>query len=1742
LSFDSYGQLTHRLDEFGNSLKVEYNLVGKDGTSRKVSSKSEIQSNKGNLINDPSFDAQVGEYHTDTQGWKKNTNTNNIVKSFDDGVFGNQCLMVRKFGSGATSIYQEIPVSPGVYKFIGYEKRRGISGNPTVRAVATYTIQRLAQGSEVGELDNSGNAWVSDTVTTTSTTGSLSGTTHEWQKFELSVTIPTGATSCSIKLEVYATHTTGDLFVDDFQLSQSEQAVNYNLIPNGYFEKDTSTTPTGWQHENLSVQDVLIISNSEEPYTSFIGNRKMRFTSDFTKTKKLYKAFDIYGSAGDEFLISGWFEGKVTGNEEAFMKAVVSYDTKPAETFIFSLNPNDDGWQNVTRGFVAKDAYHGIEISIEHRGIYELCFDALQLYLNSSSNIYQYDDMGNMMDYMKSQSSNESIRNASGEVLISTNDQGETHRYTYDDKKQLTLVKDNKGNRVRNTYDSKGNQTKMELESSLGKMTHNMTFNTKNQLTKIIDEFGFETNYIYDDENRSSEVINPLGHKDKSEYNEFDQLIKIIKESASGTNESLSYVYDDARNLKKIIVDANTRYEFFYDVYNQLIEVKLNNYTIVKYEYNLKQQMIKQTYGSSGDYYEFAYDEKDRLKTIKLNGLMSSLCTYTYDDFNRIAKVNYKGVTTNYSYDRSGKLIRKTDSQGQSERFIYDNIDSIQKSTIDINGMVRSFEYIMPYETSQDNFDGFLNRLDKAYSDERITTIAGEKAQTGMTPFFKYNYTIEESLDFPYSFIQFGNPGAQANYNLNYANTRRSYHLADHSKFDYAQWKAKFDKKKTAYGWFNVNANRTYRQRLLTFGTYQYSKWMILSLETNNTLRITSGAQVIDIPSSVFSYSHKPWSFISWQIETINQSIKLRIFIDGVSIPEQTINLVDGTTPILVSDMTQFGVGYTVTRGYEEDCPVDPFKVMYLAVGAYDYSEEEISKIYNLSLPYFEQAQIRKQRSGVLYHDHEAYDGFDVTTLKGTLVSEKGIQPESYGYQAASYKLDKSKLFEYDDLRKIHVYGSYEDNVKDLGSNKAKLVYDFNLKNEGTISLRFKPKMLTSDLRTILSLQKGTETPLGLYVNSVNQLCLTLSQFESLSVPVNHDAWNHLVISWSGTSLWIYLNNNQMIPKTKSVSFDQCKLSIGSLINNLEPTYHFNGQFEMLAYSDQVVDTTKVNQLRTSYQTVSVELVYDYLGRKEKEEIKVGTQTLESNMTYKSPGVGKTSMQVESLETYIGENITYVYDDLGNVIHMDTADGIYDYEYDYMGRLILEYNPVLDQTIKIEYNKQNIAYKRYYVGKTTTIDKEMEFLTNSENQLLFVDTIKDANVVSLPLTYPSSYLGNPTMIGSKTLSWEGRKLIAIPSDNVSYAYNEQGIRTKKIVDGVETKYHLKGSNIIAETTNSVTTFFIYNEQDELVGFEYNNNHYFYVRDLLGKITEVIDKNGTVMVSYKYDAWGKWINKDTASNGTTLGDTLVTVNPFIYKGYYYDSETDWYYLKSRYYCPVLSRFINLDNTNYLEPGSIDGVNLFAYCGNNPIKHIDGSGTSFWDVLKNVGKVIGGTAVAFVGTTIAVASLAVSKVPGSGFITELGVSLAMYGGFVVGSVFDSQIQKDMNDIGWNPFNSDESLVISSSKVSFYKGQAVIRGNFPGCASFGVMFVDKGNWVNADTIKHEYGHFIQLGILGLPKFTLGIAIPSLIGTQTYKGHYESQLWERTADWFGGANNGPYNKNSLGWSILYFLGLLLL
>lgn len=105
---------------------------------------------------------------------------------------------------------------------------------------------------------------------------------------------------------------------------------------------------------------------------------------------------------------------------------------------------------------------------------------------------------------------------------------------------------------------------------------------------------------------------------------------------------------------------------------------------------------------------------------------------------------------------------------------------------------------------------------------------------------------------------------------------------------------------------------------------------------------------------------------------------------------------------------------------------------------------------------------------------------------------------------------------------------------------------------------------------------------------------------------------------------------------------------------------------------------------------------------------------------------------------------------------------------------------------------------------------------------------------------------------------------------------------------------------------------------------------------------IYDGNGTLQCRYVYDAWGnhKVLNADGTENAST--EFIGNKNPFRYRSYYWDSEFALYYLKSRYYDPELGRFISADGVSYLNPESVAGMNLYAYCENNPVKKIDSNG--------------------------------------------------------------------------------------------------------------------------------------------------------------------------------------------------------
>ena len=221
------------------------------------------------------------------------------------------------------------------------------------------------------------------------------------------------------------------------------------------------------------------------------------------------------------------------------------------------------------------------------------------------------------------------------------------------------------------------------------------------------------------------------------------------------------------------------------------------------------------------------------------------------------------------------------------------------------------------------------------------------------------------------------------------------------------------------------------------------------------------------------------------------------------------------------------------------------------------------------------------------------------------------------------------------------------------------------------------------------------------------------------------------------------------------------------------------------------------------------------------------------------------------------------------------------------------------------------------------------------------------------ITYDA--IGNPLSWGDYgVLTWQGRRLASISGEegtDYTYTYNDEGIRTGKTVNGVEHIYHLSGTQILSEewTENGVQhlLIYIYDASGAPIGMAYRAStyvsgafdFYLFAKNVQGDILYIYNTSGTRLVTYTYDAWG---NVTTSySNGGA--STAARYNPFRYRGYYYDTETGFYYLNSRYYDPAVGRFLNADgyiNAN----GDLIGYNMFAYCGNNSVNMVDDDGTS------------------------------------------------------------------------------------------------------------------------------------------------------------------------------------------------------
>ena len=172
-------------------------------------------------------------------------------------------------------------------------------------------------------------------------------------------------------------------------------------------------------------------------------------------------------------------------------------------------------------------------------------------------------------------------------------------------------------------------------------------------------------------------------------------------------------------------------------------------------------------------------------------------------------------------------------------------------------------------------------------------------------------------------------------------------------------------------------------------------------------------------------------------------------------------------------------------------------------------------------------------------------------------------------------------------------------------------------------------------------------------------------------------------------------------------------------------------------------------------------------------------------------------------------------------------------------------------------------------------------------------------------------------------------------------------------------------------------------------------------------------------------------------------TIGVINPFRYKGYYYDVETQLFYCNSRYYSPELCRFISPDSIEYLDPESINGLNLYCYCMNNPIMYADPSGHMPKWLQWTLGGLIVVGSIALSICTAGLATPIATAVGGGLFGAIVGGAVAgAIGGAIAGfgvSIGTQAIANGFENINW----SDVGKSTASGAISGFIAGGVFGG---------------------------------------------------------------------------------------------------
>ena len=427
--------------------------------------------------------------------------------------------------------------------------------------------------------------------------------------------------------------------------------------------------------------------------------------------------------------------------------------------------------------------------------------------------------------------------------------------------------------------------------------------------------------------------------------------------------------------------------------------------------------------------------------------------------------------------------------------------------------------------------------------------------------------------------------------------------------------------------------------------------------------------------------------------------------------------------------------------------------------------------------------------------------------------------------------------------------------------------------------------------------------------------------------------------------------------------------------------------------TDSSVDGTisAITTMVPGRSAITSKYEYNDLRQLEKKTVTVpdqnGTQTKVYDRTYtyaviaEDDGCNRMGTRLASTDYKFGSNsrsFTYTYDKAGNIKSVMASDSVGKlYDYDGLGQLVKE-TPIGLTMYAVTYAYDTAGNIRSITRGGTTF-KSFGYTNPSWPDLLTSvtanGTTKDVLYEGQSQTSDVPTSGNPvTYYNGRDYHFDwskGRQLTeaVVGGQTVKYAYDMAGVRSSKQVGDTTYTYTTLSGKVMRQAWGDNNALeFVYDDSSQPFAVIYKHGSaaelYYYLVNAQGDVAAILDSSGTMVASYNYDAWGSCTVYN--SSDAAIGD----LNPLRYRGYYYDAETGFYYLQSRYYDPAICRFINADG---LFTDGFVGSNLFAYCVNDPVNTVDPTGN--FAITATVALITFG--IALVATALAVG---ISSSPG------------------------------------------------------------------------------------------------------------------------------------------------------------------